>query len=443
MGLILQNTGIDSMLTRMISPDIGIELQKGYQYTEVGIIPEDWIVKTVGEMAEVKTGPFGSALHEKDYVDNGTPIITVEHLGERGVHYENLPLVGASDKHRLRAYLLRKGDIVFSRVGSVDRNAIIKDGEDGWLFSGRLLRVRPIISDIYAPYLSFHFHTEGFKQRVKNVAVGQTMASLNTQILKGVKAVIPSTKVEQIAIAEALSDADTLIEALEQLIAKKRQVKQGAMQELFKGEPHWDLIALGDIADPHKKWSFTGGPFGSNLKSSDYTKKGVRIIQLQNIGDGEFKNDYEIFTSDEKADELLSCNIYPGDIILSKMGDPVARACIIPSYETRYLMCSDGIRFAVDLARFNSFFVYIAINAVTFRTNASNAGTGTTRKRIGLTQLRNLTIACPSIGKQQEIAAIISAMDAEISELKTKLSKARLLKKGMMQELLTGRIRLV
>jgi type I restriction enzyme S subunit len=113
----------------------------GYKQTEVGVIPEDWKVISVGQIAEVKTGPFGSALHEKDYVDDGTPIITVEHLGERGVIHTNLPMVSDADKARLNAYILRQGNIVFSRVGSVDRNALIKATEDGWLFSGRLLRV--------------------------------------------------------------------------------------------------------------------------------------------------------------------------------------------------------------------------------------------------------------------------------------------------------------
>lgn len=179
------------------------------------------------------------------------------------------------------------------------------------------------------------------------------------------------------------------------------------------------------------------------MKSSDYTDDGVRIIQLQNIGDGEFKDDYKIFTSTSKADELLSCNIYPGDIILSKMGDPVARACIIPSGRDRYVMCSDGIRLSVDKKRFDPFFVYTLINAPDFRTKAENAGTGSTRKRIGLTELRNLELRCPSLIEQVGTAEILSDMDTEIEAIEAKLAKARQIKAGMMQELLTGKTRLV
>jgi type I restriction enzyme S subunit len=214
----------------------GFATKSGYKQTEVGAIPEDWNVTTVGEISDIKIGPFGSALHERDYVNNGTPIITVEHLGESEVHHTNLPMVSDADKLRLKAYSLRQGDIVFSRVGSVDRNALIKVAEDGWLFSGRLLRVRLKGRNTDAPYLSYHFHSEAFKQRVKDVAVGQTMASINTQILMGVKIILPPTKAEQTAIATILTDMDAEIAALEEKLTKAHQLKQGMMQELLTGK---------------------------------------------------------------------------------------------------------------------------------------------------------------------------------------------------------------
>ena len=204
----------------------------------------------------------------------------------------------------------------------------------------------------------------------------------------------------------------------------------------------WEIVRFEEIADPIQKWSFTGGPFGSNLKSSDYTDDGVRIIQLQNIGDGEFHNDYAIFTSAEKANELISCNIYPGEIILSKMGDPVARACIIPKHHERYLMCSDGIRLKVNPNKFNTYFVYSLINAQGFRIQAENASTGSTRKRIGLTELRVLKLSCPSLHEQTAIATALSDVDALLSKLDQLITKKRDLKQATMQQLLTGQTRL-
>jgi type I restriction enzyme S subunit len=206
----------------------------GRQHTEVGEIPIDWRVVGIGQIADVKTGPFGSSLHERDYVEDGTPIITVEHLGERGVRHTKLPMVSEADRKRLSAYSLEEDDIVFSRVGSVDRNARISDVEHGWLFSGRLLRLRLLDGTVDPAFLSYQFHSEPFKRRVRTVAVGQTMASLNTQILQSVMVSLPETR-EQTAIAAVLSDMDAEIAALEAKLAKARQIKQGMMHNLLTG----------------------------------------------------------------------------------------------------------------------------------------------------------------------------------------------------------------
>jgi type I restriction enzyme S subunit len=194
----------------------------------------EWEVKRLGEVSQVKTGPFGSSLHESDYVDDGTPIITVEHLGEFGVEHRNLPRVSEADRRRLSAYALLIGDIVFSRVGSVDRNALIRSSEAGWLFSGRLLRVRPDPRVVNSSFLSFQFHSETFVSQVKQVAVGQTMASLNTRILNGLPVTLPSLA-EQEAISGVLSDMDTEITALEARREKTVALKQAMMQELLTG----------------------------------------------------------------------------------------------------------------------------------------------------------------------------------------------------------------
>jgi type I restriction enzyme S subunit len=195
---------------------------------------DDWLSEIVGAIAEVKTGPFGSSLHESDYVNDGTPIVTVEHLGEFGLTRQNLPMVSASDRQRLRSYELEAGDIVFSRVGSVDRNALVRYEETGWLFSGRLLRVRPNRNRVAPEFLSYQFHSERFKASVVSVAVGQTMASLNTSILRGLRVMLPCLE-EQTAIASILSDMDAEIIALEARLSKARHLKQGMAQALLTG----------------------------------------------------------------------------------------------------------------------------------------------------------------------------------------------------------------
>ncbi len=203
----------------------------------------------------------------------------------------------------------------------------------------------------------------------------------------------------------------------------------------FREAGEWTEKKLIDTADKKIKWSFIGGPFGSNLKSSDYVENGIRVIQLQNIGDGEFLDDYKIFTSKEKADELLSNNIYPGDIVLSKMGDPVGRACLIPNSHDRYVMCSDGIRLAVDEKSHSKYFVYSLINSVQFRSLVEKTATGSTRKRIGLDELKNLPVYLPERKEQQKIADCLSSLDELISAQAQKIDALKTHKKGLMQQL--------
>jgi type I restriction enzyme S subunit len=189
----------------------------------------------------------------------------------------------------------------------------------------------------------------------------------------------------------------------------------------FRGAEGWSEARLIDTADRSVKWSFIGGPFGSNLKSSDYVADGIRIIQLQNIGDGEFFDEYRIFTTPEKADELLSNNIYPGEIIMSKMGDPVGRACLIPTFHDRYVMCSDGIRLVVNEKGNNKYFVYSLINSPLFRAIVEKTATGSTRKRIGLDELKNLPMRLPTRAEQQKIAECLSSVDELIAAQARKL----------------------
>jgi type I restriction enzyme S subunit len=131
-------------------------------------------------VAEIQTGPFGSQLHQKDYQSTGIPIVTVEHLGENHIIHQNLLLVGKEDYIRLSKYQLMTGDIVFSRVGSVDRRAFISKNENGWLFSGRCLRVRANTKMADGRFLSFYFGQKSFKETMRRIAVGATMPSINT-----------------------------------------------------------------------------------------------------------------------------------------------------------------------------------------------------------------------------------------------------------------------
>ena len=167
-------------------------------------------IKQLKLLADIQTGPFGSQLHKEDYVGIGTPIVTVEHLGNRVFTEQNLPHVSDNDKARLGKYVLKQGDIVFSRVGSVDRCSYVDAVHDGWMFSGRCLRVRPN-EQLDPMYLYYYFCMEETKQFVRNIAVGATMPSINTKLLGEVPITYPNIS-EQKCIAQILSALDDKIE---------------------------------------------------------------------------------------------------------------------------------------------------------------------------------------------------------------------------------------
>lgn len=428
-----------------------MELKPGYKQTEAGVIPEDWLA---GELGDIK--PFvtsGSRGWARYYSERGSVFIRITNLFRESIYVDlsdlrfvKIPDIG-SEGARTQ---LDSGDLLISITADIGIIGYVDDRVPKPAYINQhiaLVRVPHDKTD--SKFIAYFLASEGPQKAFRSGTDQGAKAGLNLNAVRKIQVVFPPLP-EQQAIAIALSDIDALLAKLDQLLIKKRDLKQAAMQELLTGKrrlpgftEEWQTVPLGNVANPNQQWSFTGGPFGSNLKSSDYTDEGIRIIQLQNIGDGEFRNDYEIYTSANKANELLSCNIYPGEIILSKMGDPVARACIVPAFHNRYLMCSDGIRLAVDTNRFNTYFVYTQINAPDFRDRAANASTGSTRKRIGLTELRKLELNLPNLPEQKAIARILSDMSADISTLEIRREKVCALKYGMLQDLLTGRIRLV
>ncbi|MCU4430266.1 restriction endonuclease subunit S [Acinetobacter pittii] len=274
---------------------------------------------------------------------------------------------------------------------------------------------------------------------------GTTIKNLSLATVRNSEFYCPSVA-EQTKIASFLSAVDEKISLLTKKHELLSQYKQGMMQKLFSQQirfkaddgsefEEWEEKRLIDSIDTNIKWSFTGGPFGSNLKSEDYTATGIRIIQLQNIGDGVFLDSYKIYTSFEKANELLSCNIYPSEILISKMGDPVARCCIVPDYHDRYVMCSDGIRLVVDKLKFSSVFMFYQINYQDFRQSASDVSTGSTRKRIGLNDLKQLPIKVPCLEEQTKIANFLSAIDQKIEVVAQQIEQAKQWKKGLLQQM--------
>ena len=239
----------------------------------------------LSDIAEVRTGPFGSQLHNEDYVSTGTPIVTVEHLGNRRFSKQNLPLVSDDDKKRLSKYLLQEGDIVFSRVGSVDRCSYVTSAENDWLFSGRCLRVR-CGNNCHPLFLYYYFCKESVKQYIKSIAVGATMPSINTKLMAEIPILLPKLE-EQRCIADILSSFDDKIELNRRINDNLEQQAQA----LFKA---WFV----DF-EPFRDGEFVNSVLGStpkelpityieniphNIESGKRPKGGATLIGVPSIG---------------------------------------------------------------------------------------------------------------------------------------------------------------
>ena len=168
----------------------------------------------------------------------------------------------------------------------------------------------------------------------------------------------------------------------------------------------WLMVTLDQVATKEPN-SFVAGPFGSDLKVSDYTSTGVRLIQLQNVSEGRFDPSNEKYTSEKKFEQLKKCAAYPGDILVAKMADPLARACIAPHLCDRYLLVADVIRIHVDTQKFDPSYVMYAVNSEGVRRQALAQSTGTTRQRITLSALRKVKLPQPPLKEQQWIGAIL------------------------------------
>ncbi|WP_104505615.1 restriction endonuclease subunit S [Acinetobacter indicus] len=402
-----------------------------------------WVEKIISEIADVRGGkrlPKGYSLQEEN---NGFPYITVTDMENGTVNLEKIRYVPLEAIDQIKRYRISVDEIYISVAGTLGLVGIIPQELNNANLTENADKLTNIKCNQF--YLLYYLNNGSLSKLIDSVSTIGAQPKLALYAIQGMPIFLPSLD-EQTKIASFLSAVDEKISQLTQKHALLSQYKQGMMQKLFSQQlrfkaddgsefGEWEEKTLIDSVDTNIKWSFTGGPFGSNLKSEDYTELGIRIIQLQNIGDGAFLNDYKIYTSPEKANELLSCNIYPDEILISKMGDPVARCCIVPKHHDRYVMCSDGIRLVVDKKNYSSIFMFYQINYQDFRQSASDVSTGSTRKRIGLSDLKQLPIKVPCLEEQTKIANFLSAIDQKIEVVAQQIEQAKTWKKGLLQQM--------
>ena len=273
-------------------------VKPGYKQTEVGVIPKDWECSRLGTHLRQPIRNGYSPICPSQ--TTGKWILSLSAVSPNGFDATGIKSAPADDP-RILENLLAIGDLVISRSNTPDRvglAGIYRGDPSPCAYPDLLMRVR-IGKSLDSEFLLYCLLSFSGRRYFSDNARGSSgsMVKVDRGIVEAFPFPTPTPQ-EQRAIAAALADVDALLAKLDQFIAKKRRLKQAAMQKLLTGQTRlpgfsgaWEVKRLGDVADPNQKWSFTGGPFGSNLKFSDYTDEGVRIIQLQNIGDGEFHDD--------------------------------------------------------------------------------------------------------------------------------------------------------
>lgn len=381
-------------------------VSKGFKQTEIGLIPEDWEVKNIISFAKVTTGSTPPTNDKSNYGDEYF-FVSPSDLGNgRIIQFTEKKL---SKKGFNISRKFPKDSVLFTCIGSTIGKLGIADRE---LTSNQQINAvlpNDSFNSVYLYYILF-LNTNKIKQ-----IAGQTALPIINKTQFGELSIPLPPKPEQEAIAKVLSDTDTLIEKLEQLIAKKRNIKTGAMQQLLKPKEGWEVKKLGEIA-------IIGRGRVISQKDISQSKEGkypVYSSQTQNNGimgyldTYDFEGEYLTWTTD---------GVYAGKVF----------------YRNDKFNCTN-VCGTIKLKNENPKFICYILNTITPQHVSRNLA----NPKLMNEPMKKIEIPIPKIEEQTRIAQILSDMDSEIEALEKKLNKYKMLKQGLMQVLLTGKIRLV
>lgn len=420
-------------------------VKKGYKQTEIGVLPEDW--ETSSLSAAFQKLEAGVSVNSDNSLSSEYHILKTSAVHDGVVDTAETKPVIPQDYLRLKCPLV-KGSIIISRMNTpalVGECGFTKDAKAGTYLPDRLWQIQNFNKSSFDfVWLNYLLNTKQYRDAVRATATGTSNSMKNISKERMLNIEIPRPPInEQENIAAALSEVDELINLVEKQIDKKKAIKQGAMQELLTGKRRlpgfsgeWETRTLHEISN-----EMVDGPFGSNLKTEHYTtERQVRIIQLSNIGEAGWNNANVKYTTFSHAAELQRCIVQPGSILIAKMM-PAGRAIICPDNEKSYILGSDVVKVVPNSSVDSRYLVY-ATKSRFYLDQIADDTQGSTRARTSVSKLRKTAILFPEKDEQIAIADILSEMDMEIATLEEKLAKYRQVKQGMMQQLLTGKIRL-
>ncbi len=417
-----------------------MEIEKGFQKTDVGIIPSDWNVRRIIDV--ISNFQNGYAFSSKRYKDIGIPIVTMAQIGLDGSFQFDATKVNYwsfNDLEKLKNFQIKNGDLIIAMTdvtpskNLIGRMAIVKSDKT-LLLNQRVGLLRIHNEKIHPVFLKAFSNSRTWRRySIASASLG-VQANISTRDILNGPIPYPSFE-EQNAIATTLTDVETLITGLEKLIAKKRDIKRGALQELLKPKDVWKVKKLGDclIRNPD---------YGINAAAVPYNESLPIYLRITDITeDGKYSKQNIV-----SIDNVYSSKYYLeiGDLVFARTGASVGKTYLYDPNDGKLVFAGFLIRIKTNPEILNPvIFKYYTQTAQYWDWIRANS-TRTGQPGINGNEYKKLSLSLPPlIQEQTHIAQILSDMDVEIEALEKKLEKYKMLKQGMMQNLLTGKIRLV
>jgi type I restriction enzyme, S subunit len=417
-----------------------MELRPGYKQTEVGVIPEDWDVKMLGELFEITSS---KRVFQSEWKRQGVPFYRARELAvlsESRLKNNELFITREMYESFKRQFgVPTVGDMLVTGVGTLGKTYVVPGGHDFYFKDGNIIWFK-IGESISSDFLSQLYLMPVVIKQIDDGSAGTTVGTYTISGAKKTRIPFPPIA-EQRAIATALSDVDALLTKLDQLIAKKRDLKQAAMQQLLTGQTRlpgfsgeWDVKRLGEclLARPDYGINAAAVPFSDRLPAY------IRITDISE--NGKFSPVPVVSVAHPYASWYY---LNEGDLVFARTGASVGKSYL-------YDKCDGPLVFAGFLIRVcpNPSLVISAYLSYCVKTGAYWDWVRLMSMRSGQpgingAEYAQLPLRLPTLPEQTAIAAVLSDMDDEIAALEVRRDKTRALKQGMMQELLTGNIRLV
>ncbi|MFZ4547586.1 MAG: restriction endonuclease subunit S [Bacteroidales bacterium] len=419
-----------------------MEVKVGYKKTEVGVIPEDWYVILLEDLASKIGSGITPTGGETVYKTDGRPFVRSQNIGWGRLLLDDIAFIDDEIHQTFPNTEIRLNDVFLNISGaSIGRSSYADQRLVGGNVNQHVCIIRTINESLNPVYLNLFLLSKNGQKQIDSFQSGGNRQGLNIGQIKTFQIPIPN-RIEQTAIATTLSDTDALINSLEKLIAKKRNIKQGAMQNLLQPKDGWEVKKLGEIIINFQN--------GYGFSAIGYVKSGIPIITMAQIGlDGSFNLDEKKVNYWNPSDfsALKNFHIKDGDLIIAMTDvtpekNLIGRMAIVQSKQTLLLNQRVGL-LRLDASKVNAYLLKTLSNMRSWRTYCIGSASLGVQANIGTKDILNGEIMLPKIDEQNNIATVLSDMDAEIAALETKLEKYRNIKLGMMQNLLTGKIRLV